>query len=244
MIPVDRQTFKDYCLRKLGYPVTDVNVSEEQIDDRVDEAIFYFNKFHYDGTEKNYYKYQVTDTDITNRYITMPANIIGVSNIFDITALSGSNNLFSASFQLALSDLFSINGMDLVPYYSVLQNLSLIQQILVGQKPIRFNSITNILHLDMDWATVPSGMFLLIDCYSVIDPSIYPNFWKEEWLVNYACQLIKQQFGTNLKKYNMPMVGGVTFNGQQIYNEATEELKAMRQELNDVYSPIMMNFMA
>ena len=63
-IPTSKSTFKSYCLRNLGFGVIDINVSDDQADDRIDEALQYFAQYHYDGIEKMYLKYQVTQTDI------------------------------------------------------------------------------------------------------------------------------------------------------------------------------------
>jgi hypothetical protein len=62
--PSTRQGLIDYCLRKLGAPVLEVNVDDEQIDDLVDDAIQYFNERHYDGVEKMYLKYKITSDDV------------------------------------------------------------------------------------------------------------------------------------------------------------------------------------
>ena len=63
-IPTTRSTFKDYCLRNLGFGVIDINVSDAQVDDRIDEALQYFAQYHYDGVEKMYLKYKITQDDI------------------------------------------------------------------------------------------------------------------------------------------------------------------------------------
>ena len=63
-IPTTKATFKSYCLRALGFGVIDINVSDDQADDRIDEALQYFAQYHYDGVEKMYLKYQLTQTDI------------------------------------------------------------------------------------------------------------------------------------------------------------------------------------
>jgi len=62
--PSTRQGLIDYCLRQLGAPVLEINVDDDQIDDLVDDAIQYFNERHYDGVEKMYLKYKITQDDI------------------------------------------------------------------------------------------------------------------------------------------------------------------------------------
>ena len=62
--PSTRQGLIDYCLRQLGAPVLEINVDDDQIDDLVDDAIQYFNERHFDGVEKMYLKYKITQDDI------------------------------------------------------------------------------------------------------------------------------------------------------------------------------------
>ena len=70
-IPNSRGTLKEYCLRNLGKPVIDINVDDDQVEDRIDEALQYFSQYHYDGIERMYLKYKVTADDVTR----MRANI-------------------------------------------------------------------------------------------------------------------------------------------------------------------------
>jgi len=67
--PASREQLKDYALRKLGFPVIDINVDDDQLDDRIDDALQKFRDFHYDGTEEIYLAHQVTAGDISNTYI-------------------------------------------------------------------------------------------------------------------------------------------------------------------------------
>ena len=54
-----RETLKQYCLRALGKPVIEINVEDDQVEDRIDEALQYFAQYHYDGVERMYLKYEV-----------------------------------------------------------------------------------------------------------------------------------------------------------------------------------------
>ena len=64
-IPNSRGTLKEYCLRNLGKPVIDINVDDDQVEDRIYEALQYFSQYHYDGVERMYLKYKVTADDVT-----------------------------------------------------------------------------------------------------------------------------------------------------------------------------------
>lgn len=237
-VPTSRETFKQYCLRSLGYPVIEINVDDDQIDDRIDEALKYWWDYHFDGTEKIYYKHQVTSFDQTNKYIVLPDNIIGAVNLFSIgDPAVRSDDLFNIRYQIALNDLYTLTSVSMIPYYMAMQHLAVIQELLVGKQPIRYNRHRNMLHVDMDWNTVNVGEYLLVEAYQVVDPDTYTDAWGDRWLLTYATALIKRQWGNNLKKFQgMQMPGGLTFNGQQIYDEAIEEIKKLEEEMINSYS--------
>ena len=236
-VPSSRAEFKEYCLRKLGKPVIEINVDDDQVDDRIDEALLYYADYHFDGNEKTYYKYQVTQQDITNKYITLPENIIGAINIFPVGQGLNTNNLFNIRYQIALNDLYTLTSVSMVPYYMALTHVQYLEQLLVGQQQLRYNRHTNKFYVDMDWNIINVGDYLIIEAYQVVDPAVYSNVWGDRWLARYAAALIKQQWGSNLKKYQgMQLPGGLTFNGQQIYDEATFERKELETEMISSYS--------
>lgn len=235
--PTTRSEFKENCLRRLGKPVIEINVDEDQVEDRIDEALRYYWDYHFDGSSKTYYKYQVTQQDKINQYITIPENIIGVVNIFDLGSALGTNNLFNIRYQIALNDLYTLTSVSMVPYYMAMQHIQFLEFLLVGKQPLRYNRNTNRLYIDMDWDRINGGEYLVVEAYEVVDPDLYVDVWKDRWLLRYAACLIKQQWGTNLKKFEgMKMPGGLSFNGQQIYNEATDEREKLEQEMIYTYS--------
>lgn len=236
-IPTTRAAFKENCLRRLGKPVIEINVDDDQVEDRIDEALRYFWDYHFDGADKIYYKYEITDNDKTNKYITMPDNIIGVVNLFPIGQSLNTNNLFNIRYQIALNDLYTLTSVSMVPYYMALTHVQFLEQFLVGQQPLRYNRHMNRLYIDMDWSIVNTGDFIVVEAYQVVDPAVYSDAWSDRWLLRYASCLIKQQWGQNLKKFQgMQLPGGLTFNGQQIYNEATQERADLEKEMIYSYS--------
>lgn len=236
-ISTTRQQFKDRCLRRLGAPVIEINITEEQVDDCVDDAISYWNDYHFDGTEKQYYKHQITQEDVNNKYIVLPDNIIGAVNIFPISSSFGAGDLFSIRYQISLNDLYTLTSVSLVPYYMAFQHIRLIEEILVGQQPIRYNRHRNIIHIDADWDRINVGEYVVIEAYQVIDPDTYTDVWKDRWLLQYCTALIKRQWGNNMRKYSgMMLPGGIQFNGQQYYDEAAEEIRMLEQEMITNYS--------
>ncbi len=236
-VPTTRAQFTEYCLRKLGKPVIEINVDEDQVSDRIDEALRWYWDYHFDGSEKTYYKKQIDATDIANKYITLPENIIGAVNIFPLGSALGLNNLFNIRYQIALNDLYTLTSVSMVPYYMAMTHVQFLEQMLVGQQPLRYNRHMNRLYIDMSWDQVAVGNYLIVEAYQIVDPDVYTDAWGDRWLGRYATCLIKQQWGQNLKKFEgMKMPGGLTFNGQKTYDEATAEREALEKEMIYTYS--------
>lgn len=235
--PTTRAEFKAFCLRKLGFPVVKMNVSEEQVDDRIDEALQYFADYHFDGAEQTYYKYQVTDLDKANGYIDLPENIIGVVDLFDIGDSMMTNNMFNVRYQFMMNFINEITSMRVVPYVMSMQYLQLLEEILVGKQPLRFNRHQNRLFIDMDWDRVTTGYYIIVSCWRVLDPETYPDVWNDRWLQRYATCLIKEQWGNNLTKFvGQNLMGGVQFNGEKILNDAVAERAKLEDEMINSYS--------
>jgi hypothetical protein len=236
-VPTSRATFKEYCLRKLGKPVIEINVDDDQIDDRIDEALRYYWDYHFDGSHRTYYKHPVTQTDKDNKYITLPENIIGAINIFDIGDAVNTNNLFNIRYQIALNDLYTLTAQSMVPYFMAMQHIQLLEELLVGKQPIRYERHRDRLHVDMDWDKLDVGHFIIVEAYEVIDPDVWTDAWGDRWLQNYCTAKIKYQWGSNLTKFtglNLP--GGVQFNGEKILDDAAAEILKMEDEMLNSYS--------
>ena len=236
-IPTTREEFKKTCLEKLGWPVIEINVSDEQIDNCVDEALRYFAEFHYDGSEKIYYKYQITDTDKTNGYLTMPAGYLGVVNLFPVAGMYSSEGLFDVRYQLVLNDLLSLSNVDILPYYSNMMHISFIEEVLVGQQPIRFSRYNRRLYIDTAWTSLLTGQYLVVEAYKIVDPTTNSDIWADTWLQRFTATLIKEVWGEILSKFQgIPMSGGMVLNWQDIKKEAKEEKAAYLDQLHQTYS--------
>ena len=256
-IPSSKATLKTYCLRALGFGVIDINVSDDQVDDRLDEALQYFSQYHYDGIEKMYLKYQITEADITraatnttttatdsvdntvtasfgegNGFIPMPQTVVSVLNIFPFSNKT-TNNMFDIRYQLRLNDLYDFSSTSIIHYDMTMKHLDMLEHMLVGEKPIRFNQHQNRLYIDMDWANdVSTGEYLIIECYRKIDPDSFTDIFDDIYLKRYATSLIKRQWGANLSKFSgVAMLGGVTMNGETIFSQAQEELQRLEEQI-------------
>ena len=256
-IPTSKTTFKSYCLRALGFGVIDINVSDDQVDDRIDEALQYFAQYHYDGVEKMYLKYQITQDDIDRaasndtttatdtvdsnitatfkegkNFIPMPSSVVSVIQIFPFDDQT-TNNMFDIRYQLRLNDLYDFSSTSIIHYQMTMKQLDFLSHILGGEKPIRFNQHQNRLYLDMDFANdIDVGEFLIIECYRKIDPATYTDIFDDIYLKRYATALIKRQWGANLSKFQgVQLLGGVEMNGEAIYSQAQEELQKLEEDI-------------
>jgi len=263
--PATREQLKQYCLRTLGKPVIEINVDDDQLEDRIDEALQYFAQYHYDGIRRTYLKYQYTQTDkdritgnssesITknsvttswtegNNFIVVPESVISVINIFPFSD-KGNLNLFDVRYQLRLNDLYDFSSTSIINYDIVLRHLDFLDHILVGEKPLRFNQHDNRLYIDMDWSNdLQVGEYLVIEAYRKLDPETYTDVYNDIYLKRYTTALFKKQWGANLSKFNgVTMLGGVTLNGQQIYSEALTDIEKLEQEIRSTFelNPAMM----
>ena len=228
-----REQLKDYCLRRLGAPVIEINVDDDQIEDRIDDAFQFYREYHFDAVEKVYLKHQITQQDITNQYITVSNLVVGVERILPFSNRSDGTNIFSINYQILLNDLYSLMSTNLIYYYQVKQELELINQILVGTKPIRFNRHMNRLYVDMNWTgDVDIGTYIIVECWRILDPDTYTDVYNDMFLKRYCTALFKRQWGENLKKFQgVQLPGGVTINADQIYQDAIVEITQIEAEM-------------
>ena len=236
-----RQGLIDYCLRALGEPVVEINVDDQQVEDRVDEAIEYFRQYHYDGIEKVYLKHLVTQDDVTQKSIPINDLIYGVTRVFPIAAgTSTSKSIFDLQYQLRLNDLYDLTSTSVIYYSMVMSHLALLDLTLNGHPLYRFNRLTNRLYIDENWVeNIVPGSYILVECYRALDPATTPRVYNDNWLKPYVTALIKKQWATNLKKFNgLQLPGGVTIDGDRLYQEANEELKELKEEIINKSAPL------
>ena len=294
-VPNTRETLKQYCLRSLGKPVIDINVDEDQVEDRIDEALQYFAQYHTDGVERMYLKYKVTADDITRlttnkkfnadekgtvaenieletgtntqeegagdiiqesgsalltedstivrtayeetqNYLIVPDSVISVINVFPLSDRANLN-MFDVRYQLRLNDLYDFSSTSIVHYEMTMRHLDFLDHILVGEKPLRFNQLSNRLYIDMDWnEDIDADEYLIIECYRKLDPSSHTNIFDDLYLKRYTTALIKRQWGQNLSKFSgTAMLGGVTLNGPELFSTAIQDIQKLEDEIRTNY---------
>lgn len=303
-----RQDLIDYCLRNLGHPVIEINIDDDQIEDRIDEALQFYREYHFDGVEELYLKTQITASNIIltanvantfsasevvtgatsgatttllqipasgnklvcyktpedvsfsagetitgatsgatatvssfnkgsfdNRYFDISDAVIGIKNVLPFYDKASGINLFDIRYQMLVNDLYNLMSVDMIHYTMVQNHLRLINTLLVGEKPFRFNRHMNRLYVDMDWEKDASlNDYLIVNCFRILDPNTFTDVYNDMFLKRYATALMKRQWGNNLKKFGgVQLPGGVVLNGQQIYDEATAEILKIEDEMQD-----------
>ena len=260
--PTTKATLKSYCLRNLGYGVIDINVSDDQADDRLDEALQYFSQYHYDGVERMYLKHLITTADVArarsdtsetatdtadntvtaswkegDNWIPLPSSVLSVVQVFPFEE-TATNNMFDIRYQLRLNDLYDLSSTSIIHYDMTMKHLDYLQHILVGETPIRFNEHKNRLYLDMDWENdiTADVDYIVIECWRKLDPTTYTDIYDDMFLKRYTTTLLKRQWGANLSKFGgVALLGGVTMNGETIYTQAIEEQQRLEEQIQLAY---------
>jgi hypothetical protein len=241
--PTTRAQLIDYCLRKLGEPVTEVNIDDDQIEDRIDEALQYYQEYHSDAVKRVFVKHQLTEEDVENKYITLPESLISIFRVFPINTSSvGGSDMFSAKYQMHMNDLNSLHGGmgNLVDYEIFRQYLGLIDMTVNGMsQQITFTRHMNRLSIEINWEEngLTEGKFIILEGYQTLDPQAYPDIYNDMTLKKYATALLKLQWGQNLVKFEgMQLPGGVTINGRAILDDAKEEIAKLEEEFDSRFS--------
>jgi hypothetical protein len=243
----NRTQFIEYCLRKLGFPVIEINVDPDQVEDRVDDALQYFQDYHFDGLQKVYYIHAVTQQDVGNRYLDLSnvrdnsnnaTQVVGVTRIFPLQDSQASINMFDLRYQLRLNELYDFTSASYINYTMTQQHLRMLEQLFTGEVPIRYQRHMEKLFIDWAWGDLgaPVGQICVVECYTIVNPNVYNRVWDDRWLKRYATALIKRQWGENLKKFgNIQLPGGVVLNGDKIFQEAMDEITDLEKDMENNY---------
>lgn len=301
-----RQELIDYCLRRLGHPVIEINIDDDQIEDRIDDAFQFYREYHYDAVEEVYLKTQITASNLVlstntantftagetltgatsgvvskihalpssgnlllvfdttedvnftagetvtgktsgvtatvssfakgsydNKYFGIADAVTGIKKVLPFYDRTSGINLFDIRYQMLVQDLYNLMSVDMIHYTMIQSHLQLINTLLVGVKPFRFNRHMNRLYVDMDWGKdALIGDYIIVNGYRILDPATYSDVYDDMFLKRYATALLKKQWGENLKKFSgVQLPGGVTLNGQAIYEEALQEIAKIEEEM-------------
>ena len=261
--PNSKDGLKEYALRKLGKPVLEINVDDDQVDDLIDDAIQYFHERHGEGIDRVFLKHKLLEVEKTTltgvastttvtstqggipsleyeenaNFLPLPDSVIGVNKVFKIDSSSISDGLFNIKYQIFLNDLYYYGAIDLLNYAQVKSYLETIDYLLNPDTQVRFNKKNSKLYLDIDLKELTENHYLIIDCYRVVDPESETAVYNDHWLKQYTTSLIKKQWGQNLIKFQgVKLPGGLELNGRQIYDDAVAEIEKHEEKLMTEYA--------
>lgn len=304
-----RQDLADFCLRQLGGGVINIEISDEQINDNIDNAIQYYQEFHFDGIERDYLAKKLSATelgvadvtglnvgdviynidstiystiteinvttnkfkvaritggvfdkpdvihtstvtktitsatigDVDNKYVEVDDTVVSVIRVLPFNKLFTSQEyMFDPKYQIMVAEMRNITSGGSSYLYSMMNYLGHLDFLLTKEKDFRFNRRMNRIYLDINWNTdLAIGDTVVFEVYKALDEDTYAEIMSDIWLKKYCTALFKKQWGSNLKKYQgMQLPGGVTYDGQQIYNEAIAELKDLEQQAIEQSAPL------
>ena len=240
--PASKTELKDYALRRLGYPTIDINVATEQLDDLIEEAIDYYQEYHYNGSIQTFMRIEVTEAIKTqakgftqegstpwygqDNYVSTPPGTLGVNHVYTNIGASSivPGNIFNIKYQIFLNDIYSMTHGQILHYFLTSQYLETLDFVTNSQanRRVKWNEHSNRLYLDFDWQDLTAGDYIMVDMTMRQDPDTYTDMYNDNWLKDYVEALFQQQWGRNLSKYDgIQMLGGVTLNGRQILEDAS-----------------------
>ena len=153
--PASKTELKNYALRRLGYPTIDINVATEQLDDLVEEAIDFYQEYHYNGSYKTFMKIEVTDAIKTaavgstqsgstnwyenNNYVDLPPGTLGINHVYSQIGASSivPGNIFNIKYQIFLNDIYAMTHGHILHYFLTSQYLETLDWVTNSQRDRR-----------------------------------------------------------------------------------------------------------
>jgi hypothetical protein len=234
--PASKQELIEYVLRKLGEPVIKIDVTPDQLCDRFEEAYQYFSEYHSDASFRTFIKHQVTAQNIIDGYIPLTDDILSINQVF--TNKPEGVGEWSAEWQYwDKIHTLGLGEMDLTGYVLTKQYLAMIDQQINGLG----NRITYNRHLDRlffdDAGAVVEDQFIVLEVYQVLDKDVYNDIFNDIFFKRYLTELVKQQWGQNLSKWeSVTFPGGMTIDKASIIDSAREGLEKLETEIDLRYS--------
>jgi hypothetical protein len=237
--PENIQELKEYIKRKLGHPVVKIDVTDEQMYDRIADTLSMYKKFHYNSTQREYVKWQLTQTDIDNKYLTTSPNITGIVRVLDPQTSNSSSMFTSVEFwlraQINFGEFFGSTQSSFVEYFLTQQRIADMDQLFRSNPHSRFSTHEKKLFISIDWANdVKVGDWIVAECHVYLDPQTSKGILGESFVLGHSTAGVKMQWGSNLKKFaGVSLPGGLSIDGQSIYNEGFDEMKAIEESLHN-----------
>lgn len=226
----NRNEFTEYCLRRLGKPMLNIEVTPDQIQDRVDDALqMYFDR-HVNAIKEVWVVIPFTETDVTNGYVTLPEEVMDVLEVMRPSSYS-SDKMDDPTYQF--QQFWNMSGMtnsqSVIDYVMSMQHMDVFDKVF--NPVIRFNYSKASRRLYVPYTDdYENYTAFCIHCYVTTSVEENINMWNDDFLKKYATALIKLQWGENISKFRgFPGPGGVELNGDRLIAEATAEKEKLEE---------------
>lgn len=242
-IPTTRQEFRDYILRDNGEPVIKVVASPEQIDDCVDAATNFTQKCSKTGAEQVYFAHKLTQDDLNKHYVQLPPGIVSVTQALALngggfgTMGIGGAVIPGFGFVGGTDSAWSLASSGAQPGgigYSV-QIRNFLAEVQFNSeyrsRPCRWNLNTNRVHIDASDSQFAVGNFIMLDAQAIVDPYEFSRMWNDEFMKRYGSAKLKFIFGKNTSKFTGQILGGLSYDGKAMRDEAIAELKELEDDV-------------
>lgn len=243
------EDFIDYCLRKLGAPVVNIEVTPEQIQDRISDALQRFLEEDAESVSECYIVHACSEEDEKNGYLSIPMDVLDVMEVITPgiggalqTDANGNYDTSVYSFgcwenptwnwfnNCYWSAGIGFAGSQSLFYYEVsMQYIQLLRTLLTAKTEFLYRRRQRKL-----WflsKQIKKGEFVGLYVTKMLDPEKDDCIWESDWLKKYATCLIGEQWGINISKFgNVPSAGGLTINGEEIRSRYAEWKKELEEE--------------
>jgi len=174
------------------------------------------------------------------KYLQLSDWVYGVVRLIPFAGTQTSKSMFDIQYQLRLNDLYDLASTSIIYYKMVMGHLALLDLELNGKPQMNFNRMQGRVYPIIDWeGDIQPGDFVVIECYRALNPVEFSKVWNESWLKHYTTALFKRMWATNLKKFSgVQLPGGVTIDGQSMYQEAMAEIKELEDSLMGKSAPL------
>lgn len=229
-----KEALKDYILRKLGSPIIQIEVSEDQIFDNISDTI---QKFSFKALAGEEIITVLLQVEKGVRDFVLDDRVQSVmdlrhSNSFGTSLAVGTNWVLDASYFVNSSVLTSIDQLDVTKMASITAQLSALESMFNVPLAYDFNYNTKILRFYQD----PPSNKIMLKLALEYKPKQNDNIYNSDWIKKYATAMTKLTWGNNLGKYNGTLINGSSINYDRIISEAQTELDKLDEELDSTYS--------
>lgn len=233
-----RDEFSAYCLRRLGNGAINIEITQDQIDDCINQALEFFEVRYTGMMTETWLTVRLTTQDATRSWFQAPPGWLSVNYLYDPQRDSGQSTVDdfdNLNYRLANSDFFNFSwtaASDMVTSFHLFQEkINLIKLYFSPETRYRYNPTTG--QVTLTRGQLDPGHLFVMQGYVTLDPAVTPDIYNDPWLKKYGTAIMGIQWGANVSKYDgVQLPGGITLNADKIYDRYETQRKELEEEFN------------